>query len=81
MVAHPRLSTPFPTYTSPPEQGDKKRKRNRKGKEVFEEVKIVPSKELEPQKGAKIAKRAQRKTSVKGTSVEVVAERYPKVST
>ena len=40
------LLTPFPTYTSLPEQADKKRKRDKKGKEVSEEGEVVPSKEF-----------------------------------
>ena len=46
---------PFPTHTSPLEQSEKKRKRKKKGKEASKEVEI-PSKDLEPQKGAKLLK-------------------------
>ena len=52
-----------------------------KGKKVSEEDEVVPSKELEPQKGAKITKGAQRKTSVEGKGAEVVAEHRPSVPT
>ena len=48
--------TPLPTHTSPLEQADKKRKRDKKGKEVSEEGEVVPSKELEPQRGVKLSK-------------------------
>ena len=41
---------------------------------MSEEDEVVPFKELEPQKRAKITKGAQRKTSVEGKGVEVVAE-------
>ena len=81
MVAQPWPPTPFPTHTSPPEQVDKKRKRDRKGKGVFKDGEVVPSKVLEPQKGAKITKGAQRKTSIEGMDAEVVVERRPKVPT
>ena len=53
--------TPLPTHTSLPEQVDKKRKRDKKGKEVSKEGEVIPSKEFEPQKWAKIAKRARAK--------------------
>ena len=48
---------------------------------MFEEDEVVPSKELEPQKGEKITKGAQRKTSVEGKGAEVVAEHRLSVST
>lgn len=48
----------MPTHTSPLELVDKKRKWDRKGKDVVEEGEIVPSKELEPYKGSKIVKGA-----------------------
>ena len=47
--------------------------------DVTKEGKVVPIKELEPQKGAKIAKGAQRKTSTKGVVAERVFERCPRV--
>ena len=50
--------TPLLVHTSPSELADKKRKHDKKGKEVAEEGKVIPSKDLEPQKGAKIAKGA-----------------------
>ena len=53
-----RPPTPLPTHTSQLEPTDKKRKWDWKGKDVVEEGEVVPSKELEPQKGAKIAKGA-----------------------
>lgn len=58
-----RPLTPLPTHNSLSKPADKKKKRDKKGKEVSEEGEVVPIKELEPQKGEKITKGAQRKTS------------------
>lgn len=44
-----KLPTPLPTQTSQPNHTNKKRKWDRKGKEVAEEGQSIPSKELEPQ--------------------------------
>ena len=48
---------------------------------MFEEGEVVPSKELEPQKGATIAKGAYRKTSVEGMGAERASKRRPRVPT
>ena len=56
VVVHPRPLTPFCSRTSPAEPLEKKRKREKKGKEASEKGEIPPSKDLEPQKGAKAAK-------------------------
>ena len=72
-------STPLLVHTSPSELVDKKRKHDKKGKEVAEEGKVIPSKDLEPQKGAKIAKGAQRKSSGEGTILERVPDCRPRI--
>lgn len=46
---------------------------------MSEEGEVVPTKELEPQKGAKITKGAQRKTLAKGVGTEKVSKRRPRV--
>ena len=79
VAAQPWPLTPLPTHTSPLEQIDKKRKR--KGKDVFKEGGVVPSKELEPQKGMKITKGAQRKTLAEGIGTEIVSKCRPRVPT
>ena len=76
-----RPPTPFATYISHSKPIDKKRMRDKKGKDMSEEGKVVPSKELKPQKGAKIAKRAQKKPSAEGIGMEKVPERCPRVLT
>lgn len=43
-----RPSTPLLVHTSPSELADRKRKWDKKGKEVSEEGEVIPSKELEP---------------------------------
>lgn len=48
VAIQPRPPTPLPTHASPSEQPEKKRKRDRKGKEVTREGEVVPSKDLEP---------------------------------
>ena len=53
-----RPPTPFPVHTCLSEPTDKKRKRDKRGKDVVEEGEVIPLKELEPQKGAKIVKEA-----------------------
>ena len=40
--------TPLPVHTFSPKQANKKRKMDKKGKDVAEEGEVVPSKELEP---------------------------------
>ena len=79
VAAQPWPPTPLPTHISPLEQIDKKRKR--KGKDVFKEGGVVPSKEFEPQKGMKITKGAQRKTSAEGIGTEIVSKCRPRVPT
>ena len=46
---------------------------------MVEEGEVIPSKELEPQKGAKIAKGAQKKSSSEGSITERVSNRCPRV--
>lgn len=48
MAVQPWPLTPLPNHTSPSELADKKRKRDKKGKEVSEKGEVVPYKELEP---------------------------------
>ena len=43
-----RPPTPLPIHTSLLELADKKRKWDKKGKDVVEEGKVIPSKDLEP---------------------------------
>ena len=50
------LSTPFSTHTSHFESTNKKRMRDKKGKDMSEVGEVVPSKEFEPQKGQKLQK-------------------------
>ena len=56
-------STPLPTQTSQPDPANKKRKRDLKGKDVAKEGEVIPSKEIDPQKGAKISRVAQMRPS------------------
>ena len=79
MAIQTRPPTPLPTHNSLSKPADKKRKRDKKGKEVSKEGEVVPIKELEPQKGEKITKGAQRKTSAEGMVAERVFERRPRV--
>ena len=72
-----RPPTPLLVHTSPFEPVDKKRKRDKKGKEVAKEGEVIPFKDLEPQKGAKIAKGAQRKSSGERAIIERVSNRRP----
>nr|POE80134.1 hypothetical protein CFP56_75442 [Quercus suber] len=58
---------------------NKKKKRDRKGKEVAEEGEVVPFKELEPQKGAKLAKGAQRKSSSERVITKWVSDHCSRV--
>lgn len=74
-----RPPTPLPIHSSHFEPAGKKRKRHKKGKDVFEEGEVIPSKELEPQKMAKIVKGAQRKSLAEGTVIERGLDRRPKV--
>lgn len=71
--------SPLPAHASLFDQVDKKRKRDKKGKEVAEEGKSIPSKELEPPKGAKIAKGAQRKPSSEGAITKRTIDCRPQV--
>ena len=71
--------TPLPVHTSPSKPTDKKRKWDRKGKDLVEEGEVIPSKELKPQKGAKIAKGAQKKSSSEGAIMERVPNRHLRV--
>ena len=48
---------------------------------MAEEGEVLPSKELKPQKEAKITKGEQRKTSAEGTGAEVVVEHRLRVPT
>ena len=48
VAIQPRPPTPLPTHDSLSEQPKKKRKSDRKGKEVTEEGEVVPLKDLEP---------------------------------
>lgn len=48
VAIQPRPPTPLPTHGSPSEQPEKKRKKDRKGKEVTGEGEVVPSKDFEP---------------------------------
>ena len=62
--------TPSSTQASQPDPTDKKKKRDQKGKEVVEEGKGLPSKEGEPQKGAKAAKTIHIGSSSEGSMME-----------
>lgn len=79
MAIQPRPPTPLLAHISLFDPADKKRKRDKKGKKVLEEGEVIPKKDLEPQKGAKIAKRAQRKSSTEGMITEMAFDRRPKV--
>lgn len=48
VVVQPRLPTPLPTHTSLSEQPEKKRKREKNGKEIYEEGEVAPPKDIEP---------------------------------
>lgn len=56
VAVHTWPTTPLPFYTSSAEPLEEKRKREKKGKEVFEKGEIPPPKDPEPQKGTKAAK-------------------------
>ena len=60
---HPSLSIP---HDPQPEPVDKKRKREQKGKDMMEEGRGVPPKENEPQRGVKVAKTTQMRSSRDG---------------
>lgn len=70
--------TPLPTHISPSEQPKKKRKREKKGKEASKEGEMAP-KDLEPERGAKVAKGAQRKNTLEGLDADIVADRRPRI--
>lgn len=74
-----RPPTHLPIHSFHFKPADKKRKRHKKGKDVFEEGEVIPSKELEPQKMAKIVKGAQRKSLAEGTVIERGLDCRPKV--
>ena len=59
----PQAPTPIPCCTTPAKPLKKKRKREKKGKEVAEEGEIPPTKDPELQKGAKTTKGAQRRNT------------------
>lgn len=54
------------TQTSQPKLIDKKRKRDKKGKEVMDERRKSPSKEVKAQRGGKHAKAVQTKSYIEG---------------
>lgn len=66
VAVHPWPTTPLPSYISPAEPLEKKRKREKKGKEASEKGDIPPPKYLEPQKGTKAAKGPQRRNTAEG---------------
>jgi len=73
---HPSL----PTLHKPQlEPADKKRKREQKGKEVMEEGRGVPPKEIEPQRGAKVAKTTQMRSSSDGAPGDKGRDLHTKV--
>lgn len=79
VAVHPRPLTPLPSLTSLVEPPETKRNRQKKGKKTSEEGKVPPPKDLEPQKGAKITKGPQRRTTAKGLSIEMVSDRHTRV--
>ena len=48
-----RSPTPFPVHTSPSKPADKKRKQDKKGKEVAKEGEVISLKSLSPKKRQK----------------------------
>ena len=60
---HPSLPIP---HDPQPEPTNKKRKREQKGKDMMEEGRGVPPKENEPQRGVKVAKTTQMRSSRDG---------------
>ena len=76
VVVNPRLSTPLPSQISPTEPPKKKRKIYKKlRKEMSKEGEIHPIKDQDPPKGARTAKRLQRRSSVEGSSAKAVSDR------
>ena len=71
--------TPPPSQASQPDPADKKIKRDQTGKEVVEEEKGLPAREVEPQKGAKVARTAQTRSSSERSIVERGHDRRTKV--
>ena len=71
----------LPTHSSQPNLTNKKRKQDQNGKDIVEEGEIIPSKELEPQKRAKVVKVAQTMSSSKGVIVERGHDRRLRVQT
>ncbi|KAL0004380.1 hypothetical protein SO802_011941 [Lithocarpus litseifolius] len=79
VAVNPRPTTPLPSWASPAEALEKKRKMDKKdGKKISEEGKIQPSKDQEPPKGAKVAKGQQRRSSAEDFGAEVAPDRRPK---
>lgn len=60
---------------------EKKRKRDKKGKETLEEGEIQPTKDQEPSKGAKAMKGLYRRSTIKGSGAKVVPDWRTKVPT
>ena len=71
--------TPPPSQASQIDPTDKKRKWDQKGKKVVEEGKGLPAREVESQKGAKVARTAQTRSSSEGSVVERGHDRRTKV--
>ena len=72
-------STPPFTQVPQPDLVNKKRKQDQKDKEVVEEGNGLPSKEAKPQKGAKVARTMQTRSSSEGSIVERRHDRQTKV--
>ena len=71
--------TPLPAHTSQPKLVDKKSKRDKKGKDVAEEGEVISSKDPEPQRGVKVAKTTQTRSSSEGAIVDRGHDHHPKV--
>lgn len=69
----------LPTCTSHAEPLEKKWKIEKKAKETSEEGEVPLSKELKPQKGAKITKGPQRRNMAKGLGTKMVSDRRTRV--
>lgn len=78
VVVQTQPLTPLPTHISPSEQPKKKIKREKKRKETSKEGEMAP-KDLEPEKGAKVAKGAQRKNTPEGLDADIVVDRRPSI--
>ena len=75
----PWALTPIPSRTFLIEPLEKKRKREKKGKEVAEEGEIPPSKDPEPHRGAKITKVTQRRNTVEDSGAKVLPDHCTRV--